>query len=195
MHWAVPACAPGAGTAGRNLRETNVSATRVSEEALSTSPANTSNRALSATSAQSCLVGKLTRVGTSVVNLPMLARRSLVAGAERLRTRASAALRKPSVPGTACSCVRCDRERRQERRLGDQWQRDDHHVLLVLRFATREQRYRKAQSQLCQHALQRDSTALGREKHKARRLAAALRESGVLQTGCATTAVHCRHKR
>ena len=46
----------------------------------------------------------------------------------------------------------CDRERRQERRRGDQWQRDDHHVLLVLRFATREQRYRKAQSQLCQHA-------------------------------------------
>ena len=98
----------------------------------------------------------------------------------------------------ACSCVRCDRERRQERRLGDQWQRDDHHVLLVLQFATREQRSRKAQSHLCQHALQRDSTALGLEKHKARRLAAALRESGVLQRVSPrrqAIRVHCRHKR
>ncbi len=82
----------------------------------------------------------------------MLARRSLVAGAERLRTRTG----KRGLEGAecACSCVRYERERRQERRLGDQWQRDDHHVLLVLQFAKREQRYRKAQSHLCQHALQ-----------------------------------------
>ena len=131
-----------------------------------------------------------------VVNLPMLARRSLVAGAERLRTRTGK--RGLEEAECACSCVRRERERRQERRLGDQWQRDDHHVLLVLQFATREQRYRKAQSHLCQHALQRDSTALGREKHKARRLAAALRESGVLQRVAPrrqAIRVHCRHKR
>ena len=84
----------------------------------------------------------------SVVNLPMLARRSLVAGAERLRTRTGK--RGLEEAECACSCVRCERERRQERRLGDQWQRDDHHVLLVLQFATREQRSRKAQSHLCQ---------------------------------------------
>jgi len=53
----------------------------------------------------------------------------------------------------ACSCLRCDRARRQERRRGDQWQRDDQHVRLVLRSARRSNSVTAtAQGPLCQHA-------------------------------------------
>ena len=52
-----------------------------------------------------------------------------------------------------CSCLRCDRARRQERRRGDQWQRDDQHVRLVLRSARRSNSVTAtAQGPLCQHA-------------------------------------------